>query len=713
MKNLILYTLLLLALITLAVAIESCNNMETINPDKESISQSIGSDGGIVSLDNDEATLEIPAESLSDTTIDISITRTSSNGKNLISSYVYELEPSGTQFAQPITLTIKYDPELLTEDMDLEYLFVTKMLEDGKYELYATQVDEINHTLTAEIRSFSPWGATFDNTACLNSDCGTEWQLTTTYNANRTITLNWNYNLGNSGFNFEIQRAVVQDRFIAFDEDFSRLSVLPASAREYTDGNIGPEGAFYFYRIRTINGNTLAPFSEIKRETVFGEGDLGCNEFNISSISKTVSSNEQVEVNVDINRSTNFDKNINLTLLQEDGSAPSQDFFSNFSFSESNGNATLLFTMGNVSPGTYTFIIRGFTTDGAACEGTLTLTIEGNSSTNSSVFSLAGSTNQGFIDGPSNQASFSTPFGADTYNGFVYVADMNNHAIRKIDENGNVTTLAGNGSSGYQDGNQAQFFSPYEIAIDTTTQYAYVSDNANLRIRRINLNTGSTITYAGKGIPGSDDGAASEATFFGPTGLAIKGDSLFIGDYQNNLIRVVNLVEDPADAIVSTFAGNGQAGTQDGPNLQAAFNRPVGLAYSNITDRLYVVDNFTSRIRSISETTTTTLELDIPVDQALSLPYDVTVDQDGNLFVAEGKNVIRKLILQPDGTFTNELFAGVYESSGFQNGPLDEALFNLPTGLCIAPIMTQGSQLVSSLIICDAQNHTIRYIPLE
>jgi serine/threonine-protein kinase len=105
------------------------------------------------------------------------------------------------------------------------------------------------------------------------------------------------------------------------------------------------------------------------------------------------------------------------------------------------------------------------------------------------VTTLAGSI-AGFADGQGTSAKFSYPNGIDVDgSGNVYVADGGNNRIRKIDAEGNVTTLAGFGAGGFVDGlgTRACFYAPQGVAVDGSGN-VYVADGGNNRIRKITLN---------------------------------------------------------------------------------------------------------------------------------------------------------------------------------------------------------------------------------
>lgn len=126
-------------------------------------------------------------------------------------------------------------------------------------------------------------------------------------------------------------------------------------------------------------------------------------------------------------------------------------------------------------------------------------------------------------------------------NGNMYVADMDNNVIRKIDTSGYVTTLAGTGQKGFVDGpgGSAQFYMPSSIAF--YNGLLYVVDMMNFSIRTVDLN-GNVATYAGTRSPGLVNGSLSQARFACPTDLVItSGGIMYISDTGNNVIRVITM----------------------------------------------------------------------------------------------------------------------------------------------------------------------------
>ena len=157
------------------------------------------------------------------------------------------------------------------------------------------------------------------------------------------------------------------------------------------------------------------------------------------------------------------------------------------------------------------------------------------------VSTFAGST-AGFADGTGTAALFNSPCGiAVDHQGNVYVGDLLNYCIRKITADQVVTTLAGNGTSGYVDGTgtTAQFTFPVGVSVDLQGN-VFVSDQGNHRIRKINA-AGVVSTIAG-GTQGNLDGMGTEAKFNNPHGVATDAAGIiFVADWGNNLIRKITV----------------------------------------------------------------------------------------------------------------------------------------------------------------------------
>ncbi|HEY9001813.1 MAG TPA: NHL repeat-containing protein [Mucilaginibacter sp.] len=183
-----------------------------------------------------------------------------------------------------------------------------------------------------------------------------------------------------------------------------------------------------------------------------------------------------------------------------------------------------------------------------------------------------------------------------TATGDIYVADTFHHLIQKVSPGGSVTVFAGSGNPGSADGlkTAASFNYPSAIVSDKD-QNLYVADAGNNTIRKITPD-GMVTTLAGNGIAGFADGKGSAALFKYPQGITIDGDNnLYVADGQNNMIRKVDL-----NGNVTTIAGSGSPGHQDGVGRQATFNYPLGLS-TDASGNIYVADD-NGRIRKITVT---------------------------------------------------------------------------------------------------------------
>ncbi|MEZ5194965.1 MAG: hypothetical protein R2764_00780 [Bacteroidales bacterium] len=158
-----------------------------------------------------------------------------------------------------------------------------------------------------------------------------------------------------------------------------------------------------------------------------------------------------------------------------------------------------------------------------------------------------------------------------------------------------VTTCAGTGSPGFVNGDTsiAQFNRPFGICLDAQGNL-YLADAYNHRIRKISTE-GVVSTYAGTGTAGYLDGPADEARFNQPINICMDGDgNMFVSDFLNQRIRKIS-----SDMIVTTIAGTGIAGLQEGPVDQAKFNYPRGICLDD-TGNIYIGDSWNHRIRKIS-----------------------------------------------------------------------------------------------------------------
>lgn len=286
---------------------------------------------------------------------------------------------------------------------------------------------------------------------------------------------------------------------------------------------------------------------------------------------------------------------------------------------------------------------------GFFCDGRLAVADRGNHlvrtvDADGATHTLAGTGTAGFADGSAEQALFNEPIAvAADRQGNVFVADRNNHRIRRIWPDGHVSTLAGSGEAGFMDGpaGKARFNQPYGVALDDAEITLYVADYLNHSIRQINLLTDEVSTLAGNGKAGFADGAGQSAAFNQPYNLRNDGHGgLIVPDQNNHAVRRVGM-----DGTVNTLAGSGKAGFADGKGRGASFDNPTG-AVAAADGYVYVADRNNHRLRRIAtDGSVTTLAGNgeaaladgSPATARFNRPIDVT-EREGKLFLSEENN---------------------------------------------------------------------------
>jgi sugar lactone lactonase YvrE len=239
----------------------------------------------------------------------------------------------------------------------------------------------------------------------------------------------------------------------------------------------------------------------------------------------------------------------------------------------------------------------------------------------------------------------------------LFVAEQFNHKIRVINtRTSRVTTLCGSDTVGFrdsQDGRFARFNRPTDLV--RVGNFLYVTDVNNHRIRRVNIRTGAVNTIAGVGTPGYKDTISSFARFNRPTSIENIGNVLYIGDENNYRIRKIDI----DSGYTGTLSGSGFFGNVDGPANLARFRSVQKISFDGKSQ--FYVTGFVNEsvIRMVDyrtgEASTLTNNapgyLDGPISQAQFLgPQAVYFDSVAtNAFIAEaGNNLIRKLIIMPN-----------------------------------------------------------------
>ncbi len=272
--------------------------------------------------------------------------------------------------------------------------------------------------------------------------------------------------------------------------------------------------------------------------------------------------------------------------------------------------------------------------------------------------------------------------------GDLFIADSNNHRIREVNHaTGVITTVAGNGTSGYNGDNiaatAAEIEIPQSIALDAAGDL-FIADNIGDRIREVNATTKIITTIAGNGIGGyNGDGAQATASELQlPKGVAVdSAGDVFIADEVNNRIREVN----STTGVISTVVGNGIQGySGDGGQATAAeLNYPDGIALDSTGD-LFISDSNNGRIREVNSATgviTTFIGNSGqgstgnggPASAAkVSGPAGLSIDAFGDLFIADsGNNEVREIVggvgitVRTVPTVTVSDSGGAYQDSAY------------------------------------------------
>ena len=182
--------------------------------------------------------------------------------------------------------------------------------------------------------------------------------------------------------------------------------------------------------------------------------------------------------------------------------------------------------------------------------------------------------------------------------GNVYVVDAGTNTLKKVTSGGTVTTFAGSGATASTDGTgtNAAFNNPYGLTCDPTGTFLYVSDASTNKIRRVTIAGAVVTTFAGSGGGGSQDGTGTNATFNTPTGLVCdSAGNVYLGDQGSNKIRKIT----PA-GVVTTLAGSGSSSVVDGTGSGASFQNPSGIGIDPVTGNLYVADWYGYTIRKVT-----------------------------------------------------------------------------------------------------------------
>jgi len=298
--------------------------------------------------------------------------------------------------------------------------------------------------------------------------------------------------------------------------------------------------------------------------------------------------------------------------------------------------------------------------------------------------------------------------------GNLYLADSGNNRIRKVDTNGIITTVAGNGTNGFAGDNgaatSAKMSNPRGLALDSIGNL-FIADTGNSRIRKVDTN-GIITTVAGSGNIGiyGDNGYATNASLYAPSAVTIDATgNVFIADTGNGRMRKVN-----TNGIISTIAGNYNA-TYYGDNgyaTNAGLNSPLGVTLDTAGD-LFIADSGNNRIRKVDTNGIITTvagkgtagfsgDGKTATNATLNGPYDVVVNPVGDLFIADTTNArIRKVDF--NGIITTVAGNGTLAFSG-DGGLATAAGMNIPCGVTLD---ASGNLLITDYYECRIRKITL------
>ncbi len=224
------------------------------------------------------------------------------------------------------------------------------------------------------------------------------------------------------------------------------------------------------------------------------------------------------------------------------------------------------------------------------------------------VETVVGTGNKGYSGdgGPADKADLNEPYEVRFDKaGNIYFVEMQNHIIRRVDKKSRqIRTLAGTGKKGFSGDNgpgaRATFNKPHSIALDEANGHLYIADIGNHRIRRLDLSNGRVSTFAGNGkkkLPKDGARVGPGVPILGPRALYLKDGVLWVALREGHSVWKINL----GTGIIRHIAGTGKKGYSGdgGPATKGTFNGPKGIVVDASGENVYVVDTENQALRGI------------------------------------------------------------------------------------------------------------------
>ena len=330
------------------------------------------------------------------------------------------------------------------------------------------------------------------------------------------------------------------------------------------------------------------------------------------------------------------------------------------------------------------------------------------------IATVAGTGTGGFAGdgGPATAAQINAPCALLLDgSGNLYIGDQLNYRVRKMAMGGNISTAVGTGTAGDSGATAtaAAIRTPCGLALDSGGNL-YFSDTANHEVKKVASGGGIT-TIAGNGTGGysGDGNPATTATLNNPIGLALDAaGNVYVAEAGNHIIRKI-----ATNGTISTFAGSGTGGYlgDGGPASFAQLNNPTGLTI-DAQGNFYVADSNNGVIRKITAgggTITTVAgngvnaysgDGGLATKASLNHPKGIAVDAAGNLYIADTVDS-RIRVVTPDGIINTVAGTGTPGSAG-DGGPATLAQLKFPAALRV--------DSAGNVYVADTQNSEIRVL---